>query len=71
MTNDAAERLRQYAPLDEYFLATVNRALAAERHATVERIRADVGPVNDAPEEWDARDERRRTHTILDKEANR
>lgn len=45
--------------------------LAAERRATVERLREELGPepTPRTPEDWTAQDERRRTLAILDEEA--
>jgi hypothetical protein len=49
MTNEAAERLNKWAPLAKadpadylLWLQTKQEAIAAERRATVERIRAEV-----------------------------
>lgn len=69
-TNDAAERLRSVLTnsAQKHSLADLNAALAAERRATVERIRAALVPVEFADAEgYTIHD----THAILDAEAER
>jgi hypothetical protein len=80
MSNEAAERLLDHL-MDQVgpswqrkpALESVQRALAAERRATVERIRAALPPDSEGPEatSWWLPDITRILDAILDAEAER